>query len=28
MELYRYLWNKMDIINKLDRIEWIHLEYS
>jgi len=28
MNPYRYLWNIMDIISKLHRIEWIHLEYS
>jgi hypothetical protein len=28
MDLYRYLWNKMDIINKLHGIEWTHSKYN
>jgi hypothetical protein len=28
MKPYKYLWNKMDIINKLHGIKWTHLEYN
>jgi len=28
MDLYRYLWNKMDIISKLHGIEWTYSKYN